>query len=494
MTTQPVPGYVQGRAHTFGYGDPLPPQVVNLLQDDVAAVSAALTQLGGRMFLPGVFTADYTMPVLAGPDTVGLTDNVDFLVGGVLFNTHDCVSRVFAIPDWSTRYLRVEAAPDCGLVTVYETQPGVIADPLARSLKANFILAEGDEAVDAPGAGGGATTKASMRLLKAVKGGPGSTPTITFYANKPGMGATSGDGGLTESDLGRRVATLDAKGRLVQTDGMVQEGEYWLLTPLAGPLTVNVNAATGNNATADGSPALPFKTVQAAVNFVAQNFFLGPYNVTIQIAAGTYAEGVNLPMYMCTTGSITLSGAGTSTIINPNGVNAYGMILNFPVLYSVRNMQINAGSSSAPALVSCVYQGDGRLNIGGCTLLVAPSADAGIKEACICAGTGIMGLGAGGANTITITASSADCAILINGGNVNFTSGLAITGTLTGATCSVNFGGSFSRQADMPAISGAVKGYRYIGTLLSLINVQGGGANFFPGTVAGSLSTGAQYA
>jgi len=49
------------------------------------------------MFLPGLFTADYTMPVVAGPDTVTLGDNVDFLVGGVLFNTHDMAGRAFTM-------------------------------------------------------------------------------------------------------------------------------------------------------------------------------------------------------------------------------------------------------------------------------------------------------------------------------------------------------------------------------------------------------------
>jgi len=497
MTVQSMPGYVQGRAHTFGYGDPLPPQVVNLLQDDVAGLSAALTALGGRMFLPGVFTADYTMPVLAGPDSVGLTDNVDFLVGGVLFNTHDCASRVFAIPDWSTRYLRVEAAPDCGLVTVYETQPGVIADPLIRSVKAHFVLTAGDEGVDAPGQGGGATTKASMLLLKAVKGGPGSTPTITFYANKPGMGATSGDGGLTESDLGRRVATLDSRGRLIQTDGLVKEGEYWMLTPLTGPMTVNVSPE-GNDATADGSPALPFKSVQAALLYISGNYSLGIYNVTIQIAAGTYPESFAFPEYVSSTGAITLAGAGpAATIIG--GVPSYSTTSNVTLglsarsTYTLKDLQVVASDNAIQGTSAPIVIAYGHVFFKGSITLTCP-ANVSNAIGLVINTNGTLQISAD--MTISMLNGTDQIAVQINGGSLLDTrtpdQPFVVNGSVTNTVVQVGPFSMYSRIPGLggtpPAWTGNVTGPRYYVGALGSVYTGGGGSNFFPGTVAGTVA------
>jgi hypothetical protein len=43
------------------------------------------------------------------------------------------------------------------------------------------------------------------------------------------------------------------------------------------------------------------------------------------------------------------------------------------------------------------------------------------------------------------------------------------------------------------AFSGSATGPRYVAILNGVINVAGGGANFFPGNSAGSVSTGGQY-
>lgn len=185
------PGYIKGRSHTFEHEEPLPEQVVNLLQDDLSLLSGALTTTIAQLFMPAVFTTDHKMPCIAGADQVTVEDNVLFMVGGVLFNTRDLNSRVFQVPDYATRFLRASVAPECGELAAYETQPGVIADPLDRQLKVTLAMVNGDE-TDPPGTGGGATTRTNMRLLKAVKGGPGSIPAITLYANAPSEAAQSG--------------------------------------------------------------------------------------------------------------------------------------------------------------------------------------------------------------------------------------------------------------------------------------------------------------
>jgi hypothetical protein len=190
-TVQALPGYIQGRENTFSYGDPLPSQVVNLFQDDLALLSDALVQSMGLLFNPATFTTDWKMPCIAGPDQVTIEDNVQFMVGGVLFNTHTMSSRIFQIPDNSTRFIRVNVDPNSGLLQAYQTQPGVIADPLVRNVLAQFTVAPGAE-TDPAGTGGGPSTSTSMRLIQAVKAGPGSTPVLTLYPNQPTSQASSG--------------------------------------------------------------------------------------------------------------------------------------------------------------------------------------------------------------------------------------------------------------------------------------------------------------
>lgn len=43
-------------------------------------------------------------------------------------------------------------------------------------------------------------------------------------------------------------------------------------------------------------------------------------------------------------------------------------------------------------------------------------------------------------------------------------------------------------------VTGSVTGTRYSANINGTINTFGGGANYFPGTIAGSTATGAQYA
>jgi len=495
MTVQTSsPGPVQGRAHTFAYGDPLPPQVVNLLQDDAAAVSAALTGLCSRMFLPGVFTDDYTMPCIASPDTVTVADNVDFLTGGVFFNTHASPSRAFTIPDWSARYLRVEAHPDCGLVTAYETQPGVIADPLSRSGAALFILTEGDES-DPAGQGGGLTTKSSMLLLKAEKAGPGAVPVVTLYPNKPGLGASSGDKGVTESDLGRPggVATLDGEGRLQQPLGPAITDNVWLLTPLKAPMTINV-ATTGNDATADGAPGNPFQTIQAALLYLSGNYHLGVYDVTIQIAPGTYYERVELPQYMTTSGQVTLCGAGASNTIIDGATPPAGVTIAQTVGSSVRSLytldQLQIIAPRVTGHGECIRLGNGILTIKTLSLVIAPGTASG--TALWAASNSSLTIG--GATTVTFQTPGAQAVFCSENSSVAQQANVTATGTVTGAAVVCNAGAAYNRGPTLPTWSGSVTGVRYNVSLNATVNTSGGGVNFFPGTVAGVAGTGGQYA
>lgn len=271
--------------------------------------------------------------------------------------------------------------------------------------------------------------------------------------------------------------------------------KYWVLTKLTENLTVYVDA-NGNDATADGTQALPFKTISAALQFVAGNYFLGTYTATIQIAAGTYDEMIILPPYMTSGGVIVLQGAGAAnTIISKSGLasgnsvlrlsNASSYVCNDLLLSALDGIQ-NAGIVAAKGSMTI-----NRVNIrqGDSTGWGAP-----IK---INSGASLR-LGSVVGETLNFTIQSgrtASCIIQADtGSSVQQGSNITANGAVEYGTVSVNSGGSYERNTpSLPTFTGTVMGKRYGVTTNGVINVQGAGANFFPGTVAGTAVSGGQY-
>jgi len=201
-------------------------------------------------------------------------------------------------------------------------------------------------------------------------------------------------------------------------------------------------------------------------------------------------------------GSITISGAGTSTIVDPYGKGNTGFTLDNANKYTLQNMQINVGYSGvASDGLTTVRASNGDITLSSCTLMV-PANATGNLYTITSSGFANIQLGAsvveGPGNTITILAPSVIAAITSNGGSLSLNQNLAINGngsTALGAVANIFNGGKFNRNsALLPAISGTMTGPRYVGALNSVIQTVGGGANFFLGTLAGSLSSGAQYA
>lgn len=165
---------------------------------------------------------------------------------------------------------------------------------------------------------------------------------------KPGGGLTAGaNGGLAVDFASMPASTLrpmvmsmiktggglsvDSQGRIYfdaqSMDTSVFEAMMKKLRlPLWLDANLMVNVNKNHSAAADtliegrGTASLPFKSIQAAVNYVCDNFNLGKFNTTINIAAGIYDESVTLGDYTTNTGTITLLGEDTgaenlSTII-----------------------------------------------------------------------------------------------------------------------------------------------------------------------------------
>ena len=62
-----------------------------------------------------------------------------------------------------------------------------------------------------------------------------------------------------------------------------------------------VNGASGSDTLDAGrgeSTGKPFKTIQACVDYVCENYNIGPYNMVINVSAGTYIENIVSPVLL----------------------------------------------------------------------------------------------------------------------------------------------------------------------------------------------------
>lgn len=83
-----------------------------------------------------------------------------------------------------------------------------------------------------------------------------------------------------------------------------------MLVPLESNLDLYVDknhASAGDSiVNGRGTQSMPFRTIQAAVDYVTGTYAINSKSVRIRVAAGTYAENITLPVYTRTTGTITI--------------------------------------------------------------------------------------------------------------------------------------------------------------------------------------------
>lgn len=113
--------------------------------------------------------------------------------------------------------------------------------------------------------------------------------------------------------------SLDSNGKLViNFNDMPTDKFEAMLKSLRLPiwLTGNkdffVNGATGSNTLDAGrgeSAAKPFKTIQACINYIINNYNIGNYRATINIANGTYNENLVLSDFSRNNGDIMITSA-----------------------------------------------------------------------------------------------------------------------------------------------------------------------------------------
>lgn len=274
---------------------------------------------------------------------------------------------------------------------------------------------------------------------------------------------------------------------LVNSNTTTPPGASWGIVPLAQTnkrtsLTANTTyyvATTGNNTNA-GTIGAPWLTLQYAYDYIANNIDCAGYTVTIKVADGTFAPVVcGNPI----TGSAALQFEGNNT--------------------TPANCIINATSGDCIAVQTGV-----NISVKGFKLTGSGGAN-GVNSAGYVTFNGNMDFGAltGGGAHNSVTTS----------GNIVFANNYAITGGaaqhyagnrqggITGTGITITLSGTpaftvFAQAVGLSFVSfngctysGAATGTRYSGSSNAVIDSGSAGATYFPGDVAGSVATGAQY-
>lgn len=340
-----------------------------------------------------------------------------------------------------------------------------------------------------PASGGVSTiTFGSTGLTPATATSGAVTVAGTLAVASGGTGTTTSTGSgsvvlatsptLVTPNLGDATATS------LTANSVVNLGTSGLGGATRETLTANRTyyvATTGSDSNSGLSSGTPFLTIQKAINVVAA-LDIGVYNVTISVASGTYSAGAAISAAWVGTGTVTLTGNTTTPSNCLLSTTTFCVYVSGSGRLSVQGFKFTASASLA---LCYAYQGgnltiSGKCEFGSCGVGHRLMADGGYITSTV-------------AEIISGTAGGAH----YNCSNNGFIFCQNATWTASGTAAS----GAFAQSATSGVIfafanssSGTFTGLRYSASLNSVIQTNGGGANYFPGSAAGTTSTGGLYA
>jgi hypothetical protein len=311
-----------------------------------------------------------------------------------------------------------------------------------------------------------------------------ATNTGAQTANVNGLGAVS----ITRQSGGALAARDIIQGAPIEI--MYDGTAFRLCHPGAQEYALNIPAATlfvrtdGNDAN-DGSAntaGAAFATINAAIAAASQRFSLAGRSLVIQLGnTGTYA-----PM-------LVQGVAGNITIVgNVSAPGSYIISGVVPAFISGANVLLQgltlSNSATTNSSLEAAY--GGFVTLDRVVLTGVASSNTATAHLLSTAGGSITIAGA-----VTIS-SSHGAAFSARGGVITIQSGTTVTfsgGPAFALATAAARGSGSAIYAQGSTLTGAATGTRYSVVVNGSIDVNGAGANFFPGSVAGVASTGGQY-
>jgi hypothetical protein len=260
-------------------------------------------------------------------------------------------------------------------------------------------------------------------------------------------------------------------------------------TLLTGNKTFYIST-TGNDSTGNGTSGNPWLTRQHAWNTVQNTYDLGGFTVTFQLADGTYTDSFAANASMVgqfSPGQVIFngdSGTPTNVLINCSAGSPFGGVDSS---YQIQNLKFqNSG-------------GNGVFAETNANIAIGPGVTAGA-----CSGSKIRAAYGGEVlinNSYTDVGNAQQHYEADDDGEIIVTGGITITESGTPAY-SVAYAvatelGNILFQNTPTAVatfSGAATGVEYIASNNGVIQTQGSGGSYLPGSTSGSTSNGGVYA
>ncbi|WP_038384938.1 hypothetical protein [Bradyrhizobium elkanii] len=264
------------------------------------------------------------------------------------------------------------------------------------------------------------------------------------------------------------------------------------LPVLTANTTWYVNASTGDDSLYDGTtptvsaPHGPFKTITRAMNEV---FKYGPsvYTATIQVAAGTYNENVYTPSFAGP--FVIIRGAGKTQTFVTGVNNNHTFISSHGNTMMVQDLCGSTGTGTGPP---CLFT-----SAAGGSIYTDNTASNFVQYSVWEAYTGYVFPGSHDFNAgTTCTYVLAAFFNSFIGFQQNKTYNFLGTYTMSGCFAAASSGGTISVPVPYTPVfnnPGFVSGQKFQAVVNGVINTQGLGVNFFPGTTAGTTGQGGQY-
>jgi hypothetical protein len=331
-----------------------------------------------------------------------------------------------------------------------------------------------------------------------------------IHAAATNTGATD----LTTNGLSAAVTRTDGSVLVsgdIKANAMVMlifDGVHWQLPFSGGATTVKilgqnldlyVNGPIGNDAN-DGSAndaAHAFRTIQHGVD-VAQSYQPSQYGVNIHIADATYNESVltspittpaiNIIGNVATPGNVIIGLSGACTFPKLCGLGVQG-----PNTMNVQGVTARSGTFATDNPGGFIAVAGAVMNVSNTASLFAQG---GVFEAFGGSTINFNGNHSFGANSSPSTGS---LFLGYQAGNIYVTGQIPITFTVAAVVSVAEIAGAIDNGVVLFQLHHAIwagstpTGTRYSAVMGGIIDTQGGGANYFPGTIAGTLASGGQY-
>lgn len=326
---------------------------------------------------------------------------------------------------------------------------------------------------------------ASATYALTVRNAGGSTIGIVALSSS---GSFASDGTAWHSFGGGGLPSPGTSGNVLMSNGSTWTSSAAIREKLTGARTyyVRSDGSNSNDGLADSAGGA-YLTFAHAMSIVSGSIDFGGFAVTIKMGTATWAVALAVTGWTGG-GTLTLDGNGAANTIISTASNCISATTNvLPGTVFIKNMKLvsSAASGIYMTVVGKILM-QGGMEFGACT---------GLAHIAVLTTGATFEFG----TAYTISGSSPNHYYGVQGAHITCNNNLTIT--LSGSPV---FSAAFTTMkqtskfytAGAMTFSGSAGAttVRYNATLNAVIDTQGGGASYFPGTSAGTTSTGGQYA